>query len=137
MNAGIIGYEVGKRAPYAQPSMTAAQRNVRPKVIVAPQESPEGPRDGNIPSRPARIPIITFQSVASIKAVMNDEFGPDVAQAPVHTADVTTARGGLKGERMGPWYERANIRRQPSVAFGSLFAMDNDTKYEILMGKGA
>lgn len=106
----------------AAPLMTAPARNVRPVERIAPHESPDPIRQGETPSRPARMPIVTFQSAAAIRAVMENEFRFAIV-APYPGAQP------LDG-RQAPVTERVNIHRRAAEAYGSLLTLNPPNYWE-------
>jgi hypothetical protein len=97
------------------PERTAAQRQVRMFERIFPHRSPDPPRQGDTPARPARWPTWVSQSRAAIHAVMEDEFrfelwAPDLQIQQLHG-------------QQAPLTERANIAKPSSVAYGSLFTL--------------
>lgn len=127
----IVGAVVNRREPYAPPDMTPASRNVRPVEIVFPHEAPEAPRQGDTPSRPARMPIAVFQSVASILAVQQDEMVAPL-WAPVHLAS-TSYRLGVNPQAVGKWSEKANLQQARSAPYGS--GHEIVSNHDLLMGR--
>lgn len=119
----IIGYQKARREPRVGASMTAAARNVRPKIKVYPHKAPEQPRQGDTLARPARMPIAVFQAIAPILSVMQDSFGY-LLFAPTHHAQ--TLQG--PGDQL-EWAERSNIIRYNSTPYGSLFALEATQEY--------
>jgi hypothetical protein len=107
---------VQRREVRIPPQKTAAALNVRPVERIAPHEAPEQPRQGDTPARAARMPIAVFQSIASIRAVMQDDFQFTIF-APYPGAQ---ALGG----RQAPWNERLNVQRSPAEAYGSLVSIN-------------
>jgi hypothetical protein len=99
-----------------QPDMTAAARNVRPVEVYSAHEAPEGPRQGNTPARPSRVPIVTFDSSSAIRAVMEDDFRLSIV-APYPGAQP------LDG-RQASWDERLNIHKRSAEAYGSLLTLN-------------
>lgn len=98
------------------PTLTAAQRNIRPVVQVYPQRAPDRIRQGDTPARPARVPIYTAQNRAGIKAVAG---WPFLVRMRAPSPQASRPRG-----RQRPWVERSNIARPPSEAYGSQFGLD-------------
>jgi hypothetical protein len=107
---------VRKRSVRIPPKWTAALRNVRATEHFSIHQAPEAPRQGDTPARPARVPVVTFNSAASIRAVMEDDFRFAII-APNPGAQV------LNGHQ-APWNERANIHRRQAEAYGSLVTLD-------------
>ena len=100
---------------------TASARNVRMVEQVYPQRSPDPPRQGDIPARPARMPVFVSQSQAEIHAVMEDEF-QFVMYGPVHYVQQ------LPGVQ-APFQERSNVQKPAAVAYGSLFELTPSDRY--------
>lgn len=132
MHASQVAVVPRREARSSQPTLTAAERNVRPALRVHPHEAPEPPRDGATPTRPARWPIVTFQNIAAIQAVMQNEFGVPL-WAPSPQA-ATTLVLGTHPEGVQPFRERANIDRGEYVPYGSIGQLSTDEKYNLLIG---
>lgn len=131
---GILGYEKPRpqEAP-APPGKVAAALNVRPVEVIYPHEAPEGPRQGDTPSRSARMPIAVFNNARNILAVMRDSFIPGGVYAPEFSASVNYSHAAGQGSRyVQPWRERANIMRVEPESFGSNVVLDD--QYQLLMG---
>lgn len=128
----IIGTVVRERTPFAGLDMYAAERNVRPVLDVYPQQSPDPPRQGDTPSRAARMPVVTFQAVADWLSVQEDRFRADL-WAPINIAS-TTSRGGQHTEAVLRWNERSNMESPRNQPYGSGFELDSDEAYYALMG---
>lgn len=134
MTTGIIGYVKVKREPVTPPTMTAPSRNVRPLVRVSPQEAPDPPRQGDTPSRPAKVQVATFQNVAAILSVMRDNFIPGGIYAPQFGAAVNYSHARGQGSKyVAPWMERTNIVRLEPRAYGSGIVL-TDEDYNLMMG---
>lgn len=113
MSAGVLTAYVEQRPVRRPPVLTAAARNVRPRLAVVPDQLPDPIRYGDTPARAARQQIATFLSIASIKAVMRDEFYVKTI-APQHLADRPPGIGSL-----APWNVRPNIHRPEPGAYGT------------------
>lgn len=129
----VIGCVVPPFERMSGTTFTAAELNVRPIVKVYPHQAPDNARQGDTPSRPARVPIVTFQSIASILSVQKDIYDGDELWAPVHVAD-TTSLAGFHTERVGTWNERTNIRRPESQPYGSRYELGADDDPSLLIG---
>lgn len=127
-----LGAVVRERVPFAGLDMYAAERNVRPVLNVHPQQSPDPPRQGDTPSRAARMPIVTFQAVADWLSVQEDRFRADI-WAPINVAS-TTSRGGQHTEAVLRWNERVNMESPRYQPYGSSMELDSDEAYYALMG---
>lgn len=131
---GILGYEQARpqEAP-APPGAVAPALNVRPVEVIYPHEAPEGPRQGDTPSRAAKMPIAVFNNAVAILAVMRDSFIPGGIYAPDFSAAVNYSQAAGQGSRYtAPWRERANINRLEPETFGSRVILDD--QYQLLMG---
>ena len=128
----IVGCEVRERTPFAGMDMYAAELNVRPVLDVYPQQSPDPPRQGDTPSRPARMPIVTFQAVADWLSVSKQEFQADL-WAPINNIS-TTSRQGQHTDAVLRWNERVNVERPRYEPYGSKMELDSDESYYALMG---
>lgn len=98
--------------------LTGPARNVRATESVSPQAAPDPPRDGSIPSRPARQQIATF---------FNWQFWtPDdfLAAPDVFGFGPGPATSYPRGVSQ-PFGIRPNIQRPPAQAYGSLFELDS------------
>lgn len=128
-----IGCVVARHELPVPPMLTPAERNVRPREEVYPQDSPTPPAQGDTPARPARYPFVTFQAIAPILSVMRDEFIGSL-QGPVNNASVNFWRGGNSGY-IQPWGERVNVHRDPSRPYGSSMTLESESdQYYLLMG---
>jgi hypothetical protein len=103
-----------KRETSNGPRRTIAERNVRPILGVFPQESPDPPRDGAIPCRPARWPIVTFSYDTQVSSDWRFQ-----TVNPEYYAGASVVPG-----RNQPWDARVNIAVPQHVAYGSLFTQD-------------
>lgn len=130
----FIGYVQHRREPLGGPSVTAAERNVRVPVQVYPHEAPDPIRQGDTPSRWAKVPVVTFQNIAYILAQQKDNWGEDMLWAPDHTAAVNYSVPYNSGY-ISRWRERSNIAKDQAVAYGSMFELSADEKYDLLMGR--
>lgn len=124
MHPAFVGYWQARREPLEPPVMTPASRNVRVIEPVPPQESPEPPRQGDTPARPAAKQVAIFQAIAPIHAVMQDFFHYPKLMP------LDNNRHVLTGDQQ-PWEERANLARIPAVAYGSLVTMDPANQYAL------
>src|SRR3954469_22335863 len=76
---------VARRVPTRGAVLTAVERNVRP-IEATHEAGPADPqRQGDVPSRPSRMPVATFLNLAGIKAVMRDEFWLNILRRPGYT----------------------------------------------------
>lgn len=128
----IVGCVIRERQPFAGLDMYAAERNVRPIHDVYPQQAPDPVRQGDTPSRPARMPIVTFQAVADWLSVQRDDFAGDL-WAPINLASTTTSPGG-NTQAVLRWNERVNMERPMYEPYGSKMELDSDEAYYALMG---
>lgn len=67
------------------------------------------------------MPIAVFTNIREYFAVMRDDF----------TTPLALGRTGAqmpKGQQ-GAWRERINIGREPAIAYGSLFELDNTSTF--------
>lgn len=116
------GHPVIQSREHAAPTgTTAPEANVRPVVGVGHQRAPDPPRQGDTPSRPARMPIVTF----GIHGPIMSNFFRVRTRAPSHLA--RTPRG-----MQLPTVERSNIRRPAATAYGSTHVLDPSDPYAIL-----
>src|SRR4051794_1842905 len=107
---------VARRTPTRGAVLTAAERNVRPVEATHDAGPAELQRQGDVPSRPSRQPIVTFLNLSGIKAVMRDEFWINIIRRPGYTQP---NRG-----RMQPWMERVNVHRPSSEPWGDQLILD-------------
>lgn len=98
-----------------EPVWTPAMRNVRVLVGVHPQQAPEAPRQGDIPSRPAKLQIQTAFYDTNAWSAEGFAFG-QAGNVDIE-GDLASAPYGLQA----PWNERANMAPPQHVAYGSLF----------------
>lgn len=112
---------IGRIERPAPTGLTSAELNVRPIEGVGEQRAPDPIRQGDTPSRPARMPIVVF---GTHRAPVATFFGVRTV-APNHVAAMP------KGTQL-PTVERTNIRRPPAIAYGSLYTLDASDRYAIL-----
>jgi hypothetical protein len=70
------------------------------------------------------MPIVVFQAIRPIKSVMSDFFRVKIVAGNRTAATPYGVQSALP--------ERANIRRPPAEAYGSLFELDPPDRYAIL-----
>lgn len=93
-------------------TLAAPQKNVRPVLLLAPQEAPDPPRSGDVPTRAARMPLYVFTAIKAHLAVAQDEF---FVRGEAPPPQVSMPRG--QQEPIGP--DRRNINAAPADSFGS------------------
>lgn len=105
-------------------TLLPARRNVRPVENIVAHVSPDPIRESEFANvgragGAARMPIATAFSMASIRAVAEDNWSlVDHTEFDMHAPNASRANG-----RMEPYSERANIDRKSAVAYGSLFSL--------------
>lgn len=113
------------RSPVAD--MTGAMRNVRPFEDITPDEYPDPIRRSEFVNEgrawgKAQMPIaIPGYQPVQVRSVMQDEFG----RIPVLEAEAPQA-AVPHGSQL-PFRERANIKRTPAIAYGSLLTLSPKT----------
>lgn len=112
MFGGIRGGVGDLDEPPAQITHFGGIANVRPEIGVFPQEAPDPIRQGDVPSRPAVMPIVVLTGIEP-DAVAEGRFIAAIIGPPPHASFPRT--------RMTPDYGRTNIRVPSHVAYGSLF----------------
>lgn len=108
---------VQRKPAETTPILAPSQLNDRLTELIAPQEAPEKPRQGDIPARPARMPMYAVLAVKQKRAIM------EYAQSGVvPKASFRLAVGNPRGKSL-TWDERSNIQRNPSEAYGSRYTV--------------
>lgn len=107
------------------PILAPSQLNERLREIIAPQEAPEKPRQGDVPCRPSRMPMYAVLALRQKRAVMHDS---QSGVMPKGLFDL--AVGSPQGKSL-TWDERANIERSQPEAYGSRFAVSPITADEM------
>jgi len=107
------------------PTLAPSQLNERLREVIAPQEAPEKPRQGDVPARPARMPMYAVLAKRQKRAIMAE--GQSGAMPKTAFALLV---GSPQGKSL-TWDERANIERQQPEAFGSRFAVSPQTVDEM------
>ena len=107
------------------PILAPSQLNDRLREVVAPQESPSKPRQGEIPARPARMPMYAVLALKQKRAVMA------MAQSGVLPKTAFALFVSSPQGKSLTWDERANIERHQPEAFGSRFAVSPQTTDEM------
>lgn len=106
---------VHRREAANDPVRSPSQLNERLYEVIAPQKAPDPPRQGDVPARPARMPIYSVLAMRQIRAVAA------LHQSGVmgHTAfELFTSNP--EGKALS-WDERANIYRRQPEAYGTNF----------------
>lgn len=99
------------------PTLSPSQLNERLRELVAPQKAPEKPRQGDVPARPARMPMYAMLGMRQIRAVMAlHQSGPMGKTAFQQYTSSPTGKSLT-------WDERTNIERSQPEAYGSRFAV--------------
>ena len=115
----------GEAEPY--PTLAPSQLNERLYEQVAPQQSPEKPRQGEIPARPARMPMYSVLAMRQWRSVMADMQSAVMGK---------TAFEQFVSEPLGKslsWDERANIQREYPQAYGNNFTVVPQTEDEVTL----
>lgn len=97
--------------------VTAATRNVRPTEAIFPQQAPDAPRQGDVPARPARMPVAVMSDPTMFGGWGVDEFIPMGKNLTRRLNEAGIPRG-VSTQSVSP---RPNLDRPPSLAYGSLF----------------
>lgn len=119
---GLIYAHTVRRPVRVGADMTPAMANVRPMENIFPQAAPDPVRQSDFVNEGraegvARMPIVTAFNIAGINAVQEDTF---MAGKLWRTGPNASRPHGSYGTT---WDERANIKKTPAVAYGSLFAL--------------
>ena len=118
---------VSERSPQLAPS----QLNARLLEVINPQKSPDPPRYGDTPARPARQPMYAVLAMRQIRSVMYD------AQSGVIGKTEFDQFVSMPGGKSLTWDERSNIVHQVPTPYGSGFqnipTMDDATRLRRLM----
>ena len=107
------------------PTLAPAQLNERLREVIAPQKAPEKPRQGDVPARPARMPIYAMLAKRQIRAVMALHQSGHVPKTAFEL--FTSAPQG----KSLTWDERTNIERDLPEAYGSRFAVSPQVAEEM------
>lgn len=99
------------------PTLAPSQLNARLREQVAPQEAPSKPRQGDVPARPARMPMYAVLAMRQIRSVMHDG-----QSGPLGKTEFAQYTSSPQGKSL-TWDERANIERSNPEAFGSRYAI--------------
>lgn len=109
---------VANRKPAERPpSLSPSQLNERLREVVAPQQAPSKPRQGDIPARPARMPMYAVLAMRQIRAVMHDG-----QSGVLGKTEFELFTSSPRGKSL-TWDERANIEHGHAEAYGSRFAV--------------
>lgn len=99
------------------PTLSPSQLNDRLRELIAPQKAPEKPRQGDVPARPARMPMYAVLAKRQRRAVMAlHQSGP---RGKTEFQQYTSSPTG----KSLTWDERTNIERDLPEAYGSRFAV--------------
>lgn len=95
---------VAQQKPNARPpELSPSQLNDRLREVIAPQEAPSKPRQGEIPARPARMPMYAVLAVRQWHAVMQDR-----QSGPLGKTEFQQYTSSPQGKSL-TWDERVNI----------------------------
>lgn len=116
--AAVVAVPRVIREEYPTPPVFAMpQVNARPAEIIGAQRAPDPPRQGDTPTRPARMPVYVSTAIDAYHAVMQDDFfvrlwgfGP----AP----QIAMPQG-----RMAAFADHGNIRSPQATPYGSQFSL--------------
>lgn len=115
----IIGYFKKRAEPRVGPrNGTFNELNVRDLEPIAPQDSPDPVRQGDTPSRPARMPKAIFTTIKYNHSIDFPEFSFPLF-APEHRARVLADGTAGSGGRQQAWNERSNVDRPRAVPYGT------------------
>lgn len=106
---------VRKAQIHQGPTLTAAERNVRVPVGVAPQAAPDAPRQGFVPSREAMVQVATFSY--DMGHSLDD---PRFQAANLEWSPVVAQPAG----RQTPMGLRQNVNVPAHTAYGSMLALN-------------
>lgn len=115
------------------PVYAPSQLNDRLREIIAPQEAPSKPRQGDVPARPARMPMYAVLALRQKRSIMEHAQSGVV---PKTTFGLVV--GAPQGKSLA-WDERVNIQRRQSEAYGSRFTVTPqegtaEARIRLLMG---
>lgn len=102
------------------PTFSEDRLNVRPVEEMYPQEAPDPLRQGEVPSRPARMPVAVMTDPTTFGYWTNDDFAGDKIVVRGIGADLPRGQQQSVGTR-------PNIHRPASLAYGSLFELAPQT----------
>jgi len=116
---------VNRKPAESTPILSPSQLNARLREVIAPQEAPSKPRQGDVPARPARMPMYAVLAKRQKRAVMHD--GQSGVLGKTEFELLTSSPQG----KSLTWDERANIERGQPEAFGSRYAVSPQTADEL------
>lgn len=99
------------------PTLSPSQLNERLREVIAPQEAPSPPRQGDVPARPSRVPMYAVLAMRQIRAVMHDG-----QSGVIGKTEFELLTGSPQGKSL-TWDERSNIEHGHAEAYGSRFAV--------------
>lgn len=99
------------------PTLSPSQLNERLREVIAPQKAPEKPRQGDVPARPARMPMYAVLAMRQIRSVMALHQSGVVPKTAFQLYTSSPQGKSLT------WDERTNIERGMPEAYGSRFAV--------------
>ena len=99
------------------PTLVPSQLNERLRELVAPQKAPEKPRQGDVPARPAKMPMYAVLAKRQNRAVMALHQSGHIPKTAFEL--FTSAPQG----KSLTWDERTNIERDLPEAYGSRYAV--------------
>lgn len=116
---------VNRKPAESTPILAPSQLNERLREVIAPQEAPDRPRQGDVPCRPSRMPMYAVLAKRQKRAVMHD--GQSGVLGKTEFQLLTSSPQG----KSLTWDERANIERREPEAFGSRYAVSPQTADEM------
>lgn len=112
------------------PNLSPSQLNERLYEQIAPQESPEKPRQGVVTlsvTRPARMPMYSVLAMRQWRSVM-----ADMQSAVMGKTAFQQFVSEPQGKSLS-WDERANIQREYPQAYGNNFTVVPQTEDESIL----
>jgi len=106
------------------PTLAPSQLNARLTEVIAHQQAPEHPRQGDTPARVARRPMYSVVAKRQMRAVMAEHQSGVMGKTAFQLL-----LGAPQGKSLS-WDERINIRRRPSEPMGSRFQLSPQVREE-------
>lgn len=129
--ANPLAIVIERKEPVVEPVFLGNQSNTRNVEAIAPQRAPSQPRQGDTPTRPARMPQYVALNINAIRSVMRNTFAFGKGE---HDPVI----GQPYGKSLA-WNERGNVYRPNPEAYGSTFTLEpvrtsDESRIAILMG---
>jgi hypothetical protein len=124
---------VNRKPAETTPTLAPSQLNARLREVIAPQQAPDKPRQGDTPARAARMPMYAVLAMRQKRAVMNYAQSGVIPKSAFRIA-VSSPQG-----KSLTWDERINIERREAEAYGSRFTVSpqhgtDEARIRLLLG---